>query len=509
MSSSKLIEKLKNYKIYSNDCIFFKLIFSENDLNDKNTSTNVFSPEYTHQIFGDDETIFGYKNLNINYYLTPGSLHAYIGLDYVDKITPQRFDGIESDDIYDAFQKFGCSPGFTRNLDTFCTNKLPLEYEFKPFGVKIHEYTRRNLPSSSKFEIFKVDSTCNEYHSQKFIDYLLRVETMLIFFIETANFTDTDDDQWTFYFLYEKRKHLDHERYITVGFLSVYNYYAFPDKVRLRVSQILIMPNYQHKGHGADMLSSVYTDACNNSKAIDITSESPSDDFIKVRDFVTCSMCMKLESYKNLKCKKFSPEMVAEALKVYKIPKLQSRRCYEILRLKDINEEKKDELKDYRLDIKKRLYIPFIRNKKCARNAGNVEIKSTTKTTTTTEIDESHGVTTIGFGNGSSSSSGALKTTEFSKKSALSSRMNGGNSSSSGSSNGFSSAKVSFDTSKPTMIIKNSSVCEDDEDEESEDEANTSLTNLYINEDDRKMYLEKQFQLIVEDYKSTIKRLDH
>ena len=182
MSSAKLIEKLKSYKVYSNDCIFFKLVFSENDLNDKKESKNVFIPEFTHQIFGEEEIIFGYKNLQVNYYLTPGSMHAYIGLDYFDKISPQRFDGIEADDVYEAFQKFGCSPGFTRNLDTFCTDKLPLDYEFKPFGIKIHEYSRGS--SSSKFEVYKVDSTNNEFHNQKFIDYLLRVQTMLIFFIE-------------------------------------------------------------------------------------------------------------------------------------------------------------------------------------------------------------------------------------------------------------------------------------------------------------------------------------
>jgi len=117
-ATSKLFEKLKVYKNYSNDSIFFKYIFDENDVHDENSKRsmeddeNSFKPEYTHQIFGDDEIIFGYKNLHIDYYLTPGTLDAYIGVKSREKISPSRFDGIEPDNVYDSFTDFGCSPGF-------------------------------------------------------------------------------------------------------------------------------------------------------------------------------------------------------------------------------------------------------------------------------------------------------------------------------------------------------------------------------------------------------------
>jgi histone acetyltransferase 1 len=105
--SSKLFEKLKVYKNYSNDCIFFKYIFDESDIpdveNKKSIDTNVFKPEYTHQIFGDEEIIFGYKNLRIDYFLTPGNLDAYIGLSHKEKVSPQKFDGIEPGIIRNNF----------------------------------------------------------------------------------------------------------------------------------------------------------------------------------------------------------------------------------------------------------------------------------------------------------------------------------------------------------------------------------------------------------------------
>lgn len=160
-----MFDKLKAYKVYSNDVIFFKYIMDESDLSESNkpassdiggneitsklssgatiTSpvlTNLndeFRPEFTHQIFGDEETIFGYKNLKINYYLTPGLLDAYIGFKYTDKISPRKFDGLDPDDIYSQFVEFGCSPGFTRNLDTFCSEKITQDRQFRPFGEKV------------------------------------------------------------------------------------------------------------------------------------------------------------------------------------------------------------------------------------------------------------------------------------------------------------------------------------------------------------------------------------
>jgi hypothetical protein len=104
--------------------------------------------------------------------LTPGLLHAYIGLKCKEKITAQRFDGIEPDDVYGAFTEFGCSPGFTRNINLFSSEKLKQDIEFVPFGTKIYEYSREptdEKPRNSKFEIYKVDSSMPEYENQKFV----------------------------------------------------------------------------------------------------------------------------------------------------------------------------------------------------------------------------------------------------------------------------------------------------------------------------------------------------
>ena len=202
LTADKLFKKLEVYKNNANDCIFFRYIFDENDLKAAAplgkksiissahgvdvADENTFKPEFTHQIFGDDEIIFGYKNLRVDYFLTPGLLDAYIGVSCKEKMSAKRFEGIEPDDIYGAFSEFGCSPGFTRNLDVFSNEKLRNNAEFKPFGQKIYEYetSSSSLALPTKYEVYKVDSSMPEYENKKFVDYILRVQTMLVFFIE-------------------------------------------------------------------------------------------------------------------------------------------------------------------------------------------------------------------------------------------------------------------------------------------------------------------------------------
>lgn len=505
--SSKLAEKLKQYTYYANDVLALKLIFTQDDLEEDTDDNPAFAPEYTHQIFGDDENIFGYKDLTIQYYLTPAMLNAYIGLSYNEKITPQRFEGIESDDVYDAFEKFGCSPGFTRNIDLFCSEKLKQDLEFKPFGKKIHEYTvdvkskkhgkSKMAKNSKKFEIYKIDSTHDDYHRSEFNNYLQRVQTLLVFFIETASFVDTEDDQWTFYLMYEKKS----DRYVTMGYLSVYNYYAYPDKIRSRISQMFILPTYQQNGHGAHLMECVYLDIKDQPSVIDITAESPSEGFVRIRDFVTCKMCLQSEIFLNsIKNKKpFNQELVKEILEKFKMPKLQSQRCYEILRLKFTNEHDNDEFKQYRLDIKKRLYWPFIRNSKFARNTNNAiqpetNDKCSSDKTKNDKFDSrfgNEGETTIGFGSAKSSTR-QIKSLSFA------------NTKTTGNSTTNGKKKVCF-------------APQSDESSDEEEEANASTnsdgmnqyTNLLINEKERKKYLEEQFQFILEDYKKTLKRLEN
>ncbi len=405
------------------------------------------------------------------------------------------------------------------------------DLEFRPFGTKINEYTRELITNDTKstgqYEIYKVDSTLPEFESQKFIDYISRVQTILVYYIETSNFLDTEDPQWTHYLLYEKIKHQSsisssnnsQFRYATIGYLSVYNYYAYPDKTRSRISQIMIFPNYQNMGHGAELIESVYRDAIHNPNIIDVTAESPSSEFIRVRDYVTTKMCLSLDSFRNrnqLK-KGYTNDLMLDALKKLKLPKLQSRRCYEILRLSATNQNIADEWASYRLDLKKRFYLPFIRKSKYARNKSNnneegenqpVSEKTSIKPVAqksalegrlgggSSRFDAIEEETTIGFGKNAKPAPST--TTMF---------INTG-----GSANRFTNGKSAVKSVKFTSMNTSNSTTDSnasDEDNENDENQGLSPANLFVSEQERKKYLEEQFQESLNDYNKTIKRLEH
>ena len=61
---------------------FWTVRFPEDLENDIRT----FFPEYTHQLFGDDETAFGYKGLKILLYYIADSLSTMFRVEYASKV---------------------------------------------------------------------------------------------------------------------------------------------------------------------------------------------------------------------------------------------------------------------------------------------------------------------------------------------------------------------------------------------------------------------------------------
>ncbi|ETN71163.1 hypothetical protein NECAME_00852 [Necator americanus] len=93
--------------------------------------------------------------------------------------------------------------------------------------------------------------------------------------------------------------------------------------------------------------------------------EDPADNFVLLRDYVDCVNCSKLPEFAPEKLKDgFTAEMRDAAQQKLKINKRQSRRVYEILRLKCTNMKNPAEAKAFRLDVKRRLELPMRRNER-------------------------------------------------------------------------------------------------------------------------------------------------
>ncbi|CAH1773589.1 unnamed protein product, partial [Owenia fusiformis] len=348
-------EKLSPYKCDGNEAIHFKLVRTASDVTNDNTT---FHPEMTHQIFGDSEAIFGYKDLKVEVYYSAARLNTYVNMHFSDKVSPQKFDGVLADDVIKQVADH-MPPGFHSNLDEFIA-LLHKDASFKPFGELKHSYTVTKDGNVRQFEIYQTG-----IDTPGFREYHERLQTFLLYYVDAASFIDVDDDRWQFFLCFEKYKSNGNPMYAVAGYMTVYNYYAYPDSIRPRVSQMLVLPPFQRQGHGSQMLQTFYNGCYNRNDIRDITVEDPSENFQKMRDFVDAGNCMKLKEFQPERLLEgFSDDMEWAARHKLKINKRQARQVYEILRLKATDMNNPEQAKAYRIDIKKRLNIPFQKNGK-------------------------------------------------------------------------------------------------------------------------------------------------
>ncbi|XP_051998789.1 histone acetyltransferase type B catalytic subunit-like [Xyrauchen texanus] len=349
-------KKLAEFKCDTNEAICLKLVRFPEDIDDESTT---FHPEYSHQLYGDDEVAFGYKGLQIQLYYSAGNLSTLFKVKYSAKVT-EKFDCVKPDDVESKIREI-IPAGFCCNTDDFIS-LLEKEAKFKPFGSLQHTYKVHNEEAGEDltYQIHKVDISCSG-----FSEYHERLQTFLMWFIETASFIDVDDNHWDFFLVFEKYNKDGETLYATVGYMTVYNYYVYPDKTRPRVSQMLILPPFQGEGHGAQLLETVHRYYCSSPRVQDITAENPSENYVKLRDFVLVKLCLALPSFSCEKLSSgFNEEMVSEARDKLKINKKHARRVYEILRLRNTDMSNEEKAREFRLEVKKRLYGPYRKNQR-------------------------------------------------------------------------------------------------------------------------------------------------
>jgi histone acetyltransferase 1 len=239
-----------------------------------------FPPEMTHQLFGQDETIRGYLGLDIDIWLTPRfQPFVDVKFDEHSKGTP-AFKDIADNFVFDVavpFKKtfssclFTEKPSFDEALaaepglvleelgDQVASQKLPLESG----GSELLIF--RSQLSTASAELRRLH-TC--------------LQPLLVFFIDAASEISQDDPNWELFLCVEKS--VDGELEV-VGFTTCYKFYVFPDKNRVRLSQILVLPPHQGKGAGSLLLESVYSFA-DGLNAVDLTFEDPTETLQKMRD---------------------------------------------------------------------------------------------------------------------------------------------------------------------------------------------------------------------------------
>ena len=336
----------------ANTAVEFKLIRSIEDLDNDAAS---FHPEFTHQLFGDTEMIFGYRGLKIKLYFSASKLRVYFVKEATEEVDPANSQGVSADPIVAIINQKMELPQHFNNIDKF-VQCLENEADFRPHGEKLHEFQS----GDSTYEIY-----FSTRDTKDFLEYHEQMRLFLLWFIDGASYIDQDDDHWNYFVVFEKTKVNGEYRYYFVGYSTVYNYYAFPEHVRPRISQFLILPPFQKKNIGVNLLKTIYNHYVPNPKVTDITVEDPSDNFCQLLNFVDCLRCLQLASFsKENTLKGWSKDKEEEAKKVLKLHKLQARKVYEVLKLMYVNMNDPVEYKNYRLEVKARLSAPLLKSKK-------------------------------------------------------------------------------------------------------------------------------------------------
>ncbi|KAJ7722299.1 histone acetyltransferase type B catalytic subunit [Mycena maculata] len=283
----------------ANEALNLSLVRATEDeqaLGDEESYTG-FRPRFTYPIFGEDEKIYGYNDLVIDLRFASGSLVQFLDVKHSKKLASSS----TVDDVAGILTGF-MPPDYYKDEKAFLARVEEDATTFRPPGQMIHTYTRpaqhakgpkgkgvaepQNLdPESEDAVVFEVYHAT--WNSPGFRELHRRMQLFILLYIEAGSYINEEEDTWEFVVLYEKRKRRSTPNVTTyhfVGYSSLYPFYCFPERVRLRLSQFVILPPYQRFGHGSELYTSLYQYVLSQPNVAELTVEDPAEAFEDLRD---------------------------------------------------------------------------------------------------------------------------------------------------------------------------------------------------------------------------------
>ncbi|KAM0665408.1 hypothetical protein ACQRIT_006263 [Beauveria bassiana] len=276
-------------------------------------SLSTFNPSFTYPIFGEDEKIFGYKDLKINLRYRANDMRPHVQMSYSSKFAP--IGETEPMDVMGMLKEDAQLPdiAFGKAAD-FESNSKNLGDDWKPPG-ELHSSFKG---TDGTYEIWKgtlADPAIKQMNN--------RVQLLVPLFIEGGSYIgqtpDSDSsetempdaDRWTVFLLYRKQpSSADPEKssYVFIGYSTVYRFFYFQPPptppaspnhdwelpqgdmdlaqlpCRTRLSQFLILPPFQGSGHGARLYRSIFEHYHKHAQTHEFTVENPNEAFDELRD---------------------------------------------------------------------------------------------------------------------------------------------------------------------------------------------------------------------------------
>ncbi|KAH9818998.1 acyl-CoA N-acyltransferase [Melampsora americana] len=342
-----------------------------------------FHPKFVYPIFGQEETIYGYQDLDIQLQFDSSSLKNYLSIQYKAKLPTSS--PIQPDQIEETLYKF-IPPDYTKSEETFKKHvEETYEKGFDPPGEKISSYRpthskgKAKSNTSQKLEPWvKCESEEDEVEEEViyelwastwktpgFREYHRRMQVFTLLYIEGGSYIEEDDHRWEFVVLYErrKRKTADSGRlydYHFCGYVTLYSFYHYPSSIRLRLSQFIILPPYQSCGHGSMLYSQIFQYLLKRTEVAELTIEDPSEAFEDMRDKEDLKLLMKHHVF-DLELSRLIPvdrEWYLATKEKWKLADRQFSRLLEIAVKMRLSVEEADPKieRAYRIAVKERLY---------------------------------------------------------------------------------------------------------------------------------------------------------
>ena len=287
-----------NFTREANDCVHFHVVEGEEEEEDKEgalfsrKSEQTFEPEFAHQVFREDETIYGYsEDLSVDVMCAANTFERYVEVSYSEKV---RSSLNPADDVRRDLHKWfpeastaTTKEAFAKRVEETKEMEIPggggrviAEWDGEGEGV---ESGLRYSVRQFEFKESAESDAVGRWHDN--------VEPFVAFYIDAASKIDKSDGRWLWFVLIAQKKD-NLKRWATCGFSTVYQFYAHPFQRRLRISQVLVLPPYQRKGFGAKLLDAVRAYAQMQDKegkdVADITVEDPTDQLQRLRDVRDC-----------------------------------------------------------------------------------------------------------------------------------------------------------------------------------------------------------------------------
>ncbi|KAL6224132.1 hypothetical protein ACLB2K_002988 [Fragaria x ananassa] len=272
--------------VEAKDCIKIYLVSSKEEVDAANSFC--LDPVDLNSFFEEDGKIYGYKGLKITIWVSSISFDAYADIAF--ESTADGGKGIT--DLKSALEKiFGETLVASKEefLQTFSTQR-----NFIRSMISDGEVLQHKASSTSDVEAIRMvmgKSAAGPLYS--------RLVPLVFLLVDGASAIDVLDPCWELYLLVEKKTDEQGDIYnILLGFTALYRFYHYPDSSRLRLSQILVLPPYQHKGYGRYILE-VLNHVAVSEDVYDFTVEEPLDYFQHVRTCVDVLRLQKLDSVRN------------------------------------------------------------------------------------------------------------------------------------------------------------------------------------------------------------------